>query len=894
MADKSIFQLLTKAMKRPAVIRGYDTTIQTTRPESPIDKSHEAIMARQFGRIAYDLYQRSVYYDTQRMASYLDFEVMEYCCIGTTKIATPEGFITIAELAEKGCDHEFITYAYDHNLKRLIPAKAYNAHKTRDEHVYKVTFDSGESITCTADHRLMLRDGTFKRVKDLQPGDSMMPFYRKDSFYKEHHYNHIYSCNSKIGYHGWVSEHNMIAEWVNNRKIERNEIVHHINYNGKDNRPENLMIMDRKEHQRYHAEINNQKNWNNPVIREKLLVGCAKGGKITSQHHKEIGTNKGKNNYFYFHIPFDNIVEAAKDCVTEKATAAKLGVSYRKLQRDIVANGYNDWHTFLTAYGIKSNKYSSARGITFLNHKVVSVEYAGFEPVYDLTVPGYKNFATDTVISHNTPEIAATLDIYADECLTSGYNEKLLEIKSENSTIKDILSDLFYNRLQIETKGWHVIRNLVKYGDNFMAMDVDDRIGVTDWIQLPVAQMQRQEAYDGDIQSVRFVWQQGNLQFDNWQILHFRLLGNDARLPYGTAMLEPARKIWKQLTLAEDAMLIYRITRAPERRIFYIDVGNIEPEAVEEFMQKVKNEMKRSPAIQPGGAGNIDLKVNPMTVDEDFFMPVRGDVRNTIDTLPGASNLDEIADIEYLQQKLFSALKVPKAYLNYSDEVAFLGDGTLAQKDMRFARTINRIQNAFLNELKKIALVHLYVLNYKEDLTNFELKLTNPSTQYELQKLQLLSERASVFSSMWDPSEMSQVSYVWACRTILGMNDSEIKRNMEQQYIEKGLRNKISKASEGEDNNILGGEVSMSEPDIGVAAEEGLSPLGQEVASEKGITDGFNKLFGKSDDSKRKIDVRLDTYRRNSYNLLLQSFVDLDKEIIRLQEKRSGRKALRG
>ena len=373
---------------------------------------------------------------------------MEFCLAGDTKIATPNGFITIKELSDKGRDNEFIVYAYDHNLKKVVPAWGRNAHHTRDEMTYKVIFDDGSFIIGTWEHRLMKRDGSFSRISELKPGDSMMPFYRKSSYNNEK-YNWVYVCNSKEGHNGWVSEHKLIAEWFYETKINKNEEVHHIDFNGKNNSPENLKIMDINEHRSYHAKLNNEKLWSNPEYRQKMCEVAKKKGKI-----KWDGRRSGKNNPSYFHIPFDLIIETAKKHKTLKETSKTLNISHTKLQREIMWAGYKDWSTFCDAYNIEKSKYSTAKvkGDKYvLNHKVVSVEPFGIIPVYDLTVPGYKNFATDTIFSHNTPEISAALNIYAEESTTMSEKGEILTIYSESKRVKSILDDLFNNRLDINT-----------------------------------------------------------------------------------------------------------------------------------------------------------------------------------------------------------------------------------------------------------------------------------------------------------------------------------------------------------------------------------------------------------------------------------------------------------
>jgi hypothetical protein len=334
-----------------------------------LQRQQQTYLESQWTKVDNELYQKSVFYETSRVASYMDYEAMEFCLAGDTKIATPNGFITIKELADKGRDNEFITYAYDHNLKQVVPAKARNAHYTRDEMTYKVIFDDDSYIIATWEHRLMKRDGSFIKVKDLKEGDSMMPFYRK-SFFNNNNYNWVYTCNPSLGSgkNGWVPEHDLIAEWFYRPKQE-NEEVHHLDFNGKNNNPENLLIMDKSEHRSYHATHNNKKLWANPEYREKMLEISRR----TDNKHRWNGSRSGKNNPSYFHIPWDLIVDTATKIKTLKGTAKTLGISHTKLQREISNNGYRDWLTFLEAYSIKQHKYANARATgekLKINHKI--------------------------------------------------------------------------------------------------------------------------------------------------------------------------------------------------------------------------------------------------------------------------------------------------------------------------------------------------------------------------------------------------------------------------------------------------------------------------------------------------------------------------------------------
>ena len=752
-------------------------------------------LANQWTKIESNMYTQSIYYEPTRLASFYDYESMEYCIAGETKIATPNGFITIKELAEKGRDYEFITYAYDHNLKKVVPAKGRNAHYTRDEMTYKVIFDDNSYIITTWEHQLMKRDGSFERVMNLKEGDSMMPFYRK-SFYNNNKYNWVYTCNKDEGHNGWVSEHNLIDKWYNEVEIKDNEEVHHIDFNGKNNLPENLLIMDISEHRAYHARLNNEKLWSNPDYRLKMSEVAKRKGK-----YRWDGRRKGTNNPSYFSIPFDNIIETARLEKSLKKTALKLNISYRKLQRDITNSGYKDWSTFLEAYGIEKSKYSTAKStgeFLKLNHKIVSIEPYEVIPVYDLTVPGYKNFATDTIFSHNTPEISAALDIYGEESTTVDENGYMLQIYSESKRIKSILADLFNNVLDINTNLPMWVRNTCKYGDNFVYLKLDSDKGIVGCMQLPNIEIERLERgmpaqaakqnIDEPIENkgLRFNWKAKAMEFNSWEIAHFRLLGDDRKLPYGTSMLEKARRIWKQLLLSEDAMLIYRTSRAPERRVFKVFVGNMDDKDVEAYVQRVANKFKRDQVVDKN-TGNVDLRFNQMAVDQDYFIPVRDPAQaNPIDTLPGAQNLSEIADIEYIQKKLLTALRVPKAFLGFEEIV---GDGkNLSLMDIRFARTINRIQKCMIAEMNKIAIIHLFLLGFEDELSNFTLGLTNPSSQADLLKVDLWKEKILLYKDAVTAIEgIAPVSVSWAKKHVLGFSDEEIKLDLQQQRIEKAV-----------------------------------------------------------------------------------------------------------
>ena len=398
-----------------------------------------------------------------------------------------------------------------------------------------------------------------------------------------------------------------------------------------------------------------------------------------------------------------------------------------------------------------------------------------------------------------TPEISAALDIYAEESTTLSEKGEILTIFSESTRIKSILEDLFLNKLDLNTNLQMWARGTCKYGDNFVYLKIDPEKGIVGCQQLPNIEIQRLEGKESKTpnqqnatqmpsRELRFLWSNKDLEFQAWEIAHFRLLGDDRKLPYGTSMLDKIRRIWKQLLLAEDAMLIYRTTRAPERRVFKVFVGNMDDKDIESYVQRVANKFKRDQVVDSRN-GQVDMRYNQMAVDQDYFIPVRDPAQtNPIETLPGAQNLGEIADIEYIQKKMLAALRIPKAFLGFEEVV---GDGkTLALMDIRFARTINRIQKSLIQELNKIALIHLYLLGLEDELDNFTLSLTNPSAQSDLLRIEQWKEKVVLYKDA--TSDQSQVgilpvSHTWAKKNILGMSDSEVILDLQQQRLERAI-----------------------------------------------------------------------------------------------------------
>jgi hypothetical protein len=376
----------------------------------------------------------------------------------------------------------------------------------------------------------------------------------------------------------------------------------------------------------------------------------------------------------------------------------------------------------------------------------------------------------------NDPIISSVMDIYADESTVKDEFGQVLSIRSKNEQIQDILHNLFYDILNVEFNLWPWVRNMVKYGDLFLFLDIDEKYGVVNVIPLSIYETIRIEGQDpGNPFSVKFKVENdflnlGKKEFDNYEIAHFRLLSDTNFLPYGKAMIEGGRRIWKQLQLMEDAMLIHRIMRAPDKRKVLVDIGNIPPAEIDTHMQRIIDRMKKVPLMDPK-TGDYNLRYNMMNITEDFYLPVRGkDSGTDITNLPGLQ-FNAIEDIEYLRNKLMAAFKVPKSFLGYEEDNS--GKASLAAQDVRFARTIERIQRIMVSELTKIAIIHLYVQGYTdEDLIDFELEMSSPSVIFEQEKLNLWKEKIQLAKDITDSKYLSRD---WVYHNILNVSLDEAR-----------------------------------------------------------------------------------------------------------------------
>lgn len=551
------------------------------------------------------------------------------------------------------------------------------------------------------------------------------------------------------------------------------------------------------------------------------------------------------------------------------------------------------------------------------------------------------------------PEIGSALDIVSDEIFCPNKNGKVLNIYSKSKRVVSILEDLFEKRLNIHIIGPMIARSTAKYGNDFMFLNISDNNGILGWRELPVQEIRRVEngmlnAYSGNYTAtasnlkpdeVKFIWEGHNESspFKMWQIAHFRLIKNSLFLPYGCSYLNKARRAWRMLSMMEDGMLLYRLERSIERRIFKVNVGLIDDADVPGFLQDFMNNVKRAPIIDPQ-TGQVDLRKNFLDVSADYVIPVRsGQDPTSIETLQGAQNQTSMEDIEYMQKKVFAALQIPKSYLNY-DEAEGKGQN-LSLMDIRFCRSINSMQQAILMELNKIAILHLYLLGFEDDITNFTLSLNNPSNQIELLELDNQSKRLNnaQVALQEQGCGIPLMSWHQVQKEIMGRTDSEIldmlneirlesaisnelqltpqiikKTNLfkkvDRIYGEHGAKYQEGQQGNGSDDGMMGGGAGpiggLGGPDFG----DELGDLGEPGANDMGDIsgdEGSENLNDMSDSSQEPLMEKvspIDKYinyltNRSSNNSLIKEFSKKDsiisenldntiKELSQLQENK--------
>lgn len=857
-SSNNLFQRLTRLFKSGPVIKRKIKTIDTTVATA---KSSAVMMFQRSVNSSYNQITANAYNIQERLSRYQDFNEMESCLSGDTKIAVPGGYKTLLELVEEyGVDKPFIVYAYDHEKNAIIPAWAKQARQTSYQKAYKVTFDNGKTITGDITHRLMKRDGTYARIGELQPCDAMMRFDETEQTSNLKPESHQIDLVHKITFANllqWCDTHGFNLKCLKKAlRISDKVVLSRLRQNGfnsfecfaraynsksivdaqeNDNSCKVVSIEEVGEMPLYDLTVDGYKNFatdsvishNTAEINSALDIyadeTCLSGDTIiplldgTKQTIKSLYEQNRKDFYVNsYDVKSNRFVPGRCLSVTKTSDNREVfkitfddGIYVRLTENHLVLlsdNSYCRVENLKTSDSVKAINIDRSSRIT-------SIQSDGFTDVYDLEVETFHNFAI-------TGDESFTSYVMVHNC-AQDEKGRTLHVSSNNPKIKSVLEDLFYNTLNVEFNLRPWTRNLCKYGDVLFFNDVSPDYGVINVLPIPVNEIEREEGYDPeDPMAVRFRWiSLGNKILDNWQITHMRLLGNDMYLPYGSSVLEGARRIWRQLILIEDAMLVYRIVRSPERRVFYIDVGNTPPDEIPNYIEQAKVALRSNQVID-NKSGRVDLRYNPVSVDEDFFIPTRGTESGTkIDTLAGGQNTAAIEDVEYIQRKLFAALKIPKAYLGYEELLS--SKATLAMIDIRFSRTINMIQRTVLSELNKIAIIHLYANGFSDDdLLNFTLRMSNPSTVAQQQKLELFRTKFEIAGSV--PEGL--LSRDWIRKNVIGLTEQEIIQ-IERELIDDAAsasarENAGAGGGGGSSGGMGGGGGGLDNPDGGDTPED--------------------------------------------------------------------------
>lgn len=814
LKSRSLFAKLKRLLSNDVVVRNVGGKLLKIKDTDQTQYATDRNTLRdRFNRVrssGYSQYSRdfTLAYQASRIELFRDYD-----CVGPdTIIPLPDGtYPTIKELAEKYKDkpqERFYVFSYDDKTDSIKLGKAFHPRLKGPRIGYKVTFDNGKYIIGSLKHPFMMRDGSYKKILDLAVGDSVMPFYQKDYNCRYNKYKKLYNFSK-----GWQSEHVIVAEQFD-RPLNEDEVVHHKNFNGYDNSPDNLQVMTKKDHTLFHSNYSKNILWGKENYEIQLNKLKSNPNYINRKINHWNGARIGKNNPFYgkTHTGESN-KERSKTLKAVFVNRNQIGDKNPNHRGDLTidvlkvkATNYYKEHGKLTSwefaqdvgcdYSVLQNRLKTSNldwntfkndVVSTLNHKVVSIEPIGPIDVYDVTVDEFHNFATDSCFVANTmdmdPIISSALDIYADESLTHNELGQILTIKSDDGNIKQILHNLFYDIMNIEFNMWSWARNMYKYGDFYLKLHVSPEYGIYNVEPLSSYNVIRVE--NSDPQNKNYVkfqvsFESGVMEeLENHQVAHFRLISDSNFAPYGKGMLEGARRVWKQLSLMEDAMLIHRIMRAPEKRVFKIDIGNIPPAEVDQYIEKMISKIKKVPYMDEK-TGEYNLRFNLQNMVEDFFIPVRGsDSGTSIEPLPGME-FTGIEDVQYIRNKMMAALKIPKAFLGYEEDLS--GKATLANEDVRFAKTIIRLQKILVSELNKIAVVHLFANGFTdESLVNFSLELTNPSTIFEKEKISIWQDKTNLAKDML---ENHIFSLDWIYKYVFNISDDEVLKIKSQTVVD--------------------------------------------------------------------------------------------------------------
>jgi hypothetical protein len=407
------------------------------------------------------------------------------------------------------------------------------------------------------------------------------------------------------------------------------------------------------------------------------------------------------------------------------------------------------------------------------------------------------------------PIVKAALDIYAEETVNKDLNGNLIKINTKDEKVKNLLKECFFQNLNLNKRAFIIAREFCKFGNVYAYLVTRQGDGVTDIVFLPPDALVREQmlglaAYEEQmdfekINEYKFVWHgtggAGTL-FEPWEIVHWKNSEDLESEPYGVSILRPIVETWRRVILLREALIVYRITRAPQRYLFKIATDGLSGEEAYKFAQEVKKEIKKKPMVD-AKTGEIDFKHNPMSVMDDFFIPVSSDNNSDVGVLDGANNLDSIEDYKIIKSDLFAGLKIPKAYLTFEEELS--NKAALGEEDVRFSKTIQRIQTEFIQGLVHIGIVHLFLNGCStEEIQSFSIEMAHSSVVAEKEKWELMEAKIAVAEKLWNESKsgLNFMTYAEVMKTVFKFSDEEIERSIKRQFIEKKINWRLGKLSE--------------------------------------------------------------------------------------------------
>lgn len=418
----------------------------------------------------------------------------------------------------------------------------------------------------------------------------------------------------------------------------------------------------------------------------------------------------------------------------------------------------------------------------------------------------YAEMAEDAAIS-------SALDIYADEgTQADSVDHHIVKVEGEDEDVNAELERLLFQVLRIDAKGWDMMRRLVTYGDApFEIKFRKDFRGVYDIQRIDHRRFDRNEengkligfklrqaVYDPKRTGKTMGWAGGagnqgqEISLNPFRVIHWRLPDGSDSI-YGRSIMEAARRTWRQVRLMEDSIVIYRISRGAERRVFYVNVGNLAEDEAEGYIRNLMAKFRKKSFINPR-TGEIDEKANPLAWDEDFYIPIQDNKDNTrIEQLPGGQNMGEIEDLKWFRQKIDAELKIPSSYL--SRDGAFDTKAGLSQQDIRFSRTVERVQRAFIEGLNKLCYIHLMLRGFNfRQITSFTLRMTPPSALAELLRLDAMSAKLEIVATARSTEVLPDI---YILTEIMGFGEDEANELLQLKLQQDQQKAQAEAAAQG-------------------------------------------------------------------------------------------------